>query len=230
MTLKKGKTNNQRLNAMIIGIFIAMKKVLALALPLILSAQVLANEGVMTKDKSGHTVHIGISKLSGDISSALADSSGNLIFNESDNTIYSFGYDYTTKSGVIFGGYYIPELRSESRAEAYSAPVTAVLWGASLESKVLGLYSGYQFDNNLRFTAGLSATRSETSGYKYMTAFPLSSYQHKQQKTKIGFMLGLDYLVAEKFLVGARISTHEIEFDGINSDGAIIGVNLGYKF
>ncbi|GIC17798.1 hypothetical protein VCSRO145_3650 [Vibrio cholerae] len=39
-------------------------------------------------------------------------------------------------------------------------------------------------------------------------------------------MVGVDYLFNEKFLLGTRLSTHDV--GGV--DGTTIGLNAGYKF
>ncbi|MGL5336665.1 MAG: outer membrane beta-barrel protein [Enterovibrio sp.] len=194
-----------------------IKKVLVLTLPLILSGQALANKYDMqdTKSKAGHTFHVGVSKLTGDLSDAIADSK--VLFDKHDDAIFSLGYDYTTKAGVIFGGYYMPELLSV----VASLPVTAPVVGnapVEIKSQVLGFYSGYQFDNNLRLTGGLSFTYTE--GDRHFTEYTTSD-----SETNLGFMLGLDYLIADNFLVGARVTSHKV---GENS-GITTGINLGYK-
>lgn len=177
-----------------------MKKTIALSITLALLTSTSAFASEMTHaDKSGHTIHLGISKLSGDISDI------------SDDSALSFGYDYTTKTGVIIGGYYMPELLSAS------ASYMGV--GAAIESSVLGIYSGYQFDNNIRLTAGLSFTYTEAA---IATHFGSAS----DDETKIGIMVGIDYLFKENFLLGTRLSTHDV--GGI--DGTTIGINVGYKF
>ncbi|MGL5290521.1 MAG: outer membrane beta-barrel protein [Vibrionaceae bacterium] len=197
-----------------------MKKVLALALPLFISTQALAYEDVTPRDKSGHTFHVGVSKLTGDLSDAIAGyyDHGEVLFDKHDDAIFNFGYDYTTKFGVIFGGYYMPQLMSVSFAD--------LLW---IESQVLGFYSGYQFDNNIRLTAGLSFTYTEAD-------LPSLS---SDSETNVGFMVGLEYLAANKFLIGARVTTHEvatIHYDNManaaygNVTGTTIGINIGYKF
>lgn len=162
------------------------------------STAAVAMDSVVQRDKSGHTVHVGISTMRGDLS------------NVAENSLFSFGYDYTTKDGAIFGGYYLPELLSKS---------TYVFGlGASIESNVLGLYSGYQFDNNFRLTGGLSFT--------YSQAIFSSNYASViSDETNISFLVGADYLF-EQFLVGARISSHDVA--GI--DGTTFGINIGYKF
>ncbi|GHY43111.1 hypothetical protein VCSRO118_3684 [Vibrio cholerae] len=91
--------------------------------------------------------------------------------------------------------------------------------GVALESSVLGIYSGYQFDNNIRLTAGLSFTYSEAA---IATAYE-SAYD---DETNVGIMVGVDYLFNEKFLLGTRLSTHDV--GGV--DGTTIGLNAGYKF
>ncbi|GHW31970.1 hypothetical protein VCSRO161_3638 [Vibrio cholerae] len=175
-----------------------MKKTIALSIALALSTSAFASE-MTHADKSGHTIHIGISKLSGDLSDI------------SDDSVFSLGYDYTTKTGAIIGGYYMPELLS------VSASYMGV--GVALESSVLGIYSGYQFDNNIRLTAGLSFTYSEAA---IATAYE-SAYD---DETNVGIMVGVDYLFNEKFLLGTRLSTHDV--GGV--DGTTIGLNAGYKF
>jgi hypothetical protein len=176
-----------------------MKKILALSITLALSTSAFASENISQSDKSGHTISIGFSKLSGDISEI------------SDDTALSFGYDYTTKKGVIIGGYYMPEL--------LSASASYMGIGATLESSVLGIYSGYQFDNNIRLTAGLSFTYTEAA---IATGFSSAS----DNETSAGLMVGVDYLFKENFLIGSRLSTHDIS--GV--DGTTIGINAGYKF
>ncbi|MGL4734221.1 MAG: outer membrane beta-barrel protein [Enterovibrio sp.] len=175
-----------------------MKKILALAIALGMSTSVLASgEEIIQRDKSGHTFHVGVSKLQGDAADAVS-----ILFG-SDDAVFSLGYDYTTKVGVIFGGYYMPSLLSK-----YSS-----LLILGIDAQALGFYSGYQFDNNLRLTGGLSFTNYDVGGFV--------SYSD----TSLGVTVGLDYLVAEKFLIGARASTHDI--DGF--DGTTVGINLGYK-
>ncbi len=175
-----------------------MKKTIALSIALALSTSAFASETTQT-DKSGHTIHVGISKLSGDISDI------------SDDSAFSFGYDYTTKKGVIIGGYYMPELLSAS------ASYMGV--GAALDSSVLGIYSGYQFDNNVRLTAGLSFTYTEA-------AIATNVLSASDDETNAGIMVGVDYLFKENFLIGTRLSTHDV--GGL--DGTTIGINAGYKF
>lgn len=174
-------------------------KVLPLFSILLLSSSVLAMDETEKTDKSGHTIHVGFSKLSGDLSDVADDSS------------FSFGYDYTTKNGVIFGGYYVPELLSVSASYAGI--------GAAVESSVLGAYSGYQFDNDFRLTAGLSFTHSEAAIATYYTSA-------SDDETNIGLMLGGDYLINKKILIGGRLSTHDV--GGV--DGVSFGLNAGYKF
>lgn len=172
----------------------------ALLLPslLLFSTAAVAMDSVVQSDKSGHTVHVGISTMRGDLS------------NVAENGLFSFGYDYTTKDGVIFGGYYMPELLSKS------ASIFGM--GATIESTVLGLYSGYQFDNNFRFTGGLNFTYSQAIfSSRYATVFT--------DETNMSFLVGADYLF-KQFLVGARISSHDVS--GI--DGTTFGINIGYKF
>ena len=175
-----------------------MKKTIALSIALALSTSAFASETTQT-DKSGHTIYVGISKLSGDISDI------------SDDSAFSFGYDYTTKKGVIIGGYYMPELLSASASYMGA--------GAALDSSVLGLYSGYQFDNNVRLTAGLSFTYTEA-------AIATNVLSASDDEIKTGIMVGVDYLFKENFLIGTRLSTHDI--GGL--DGTTIGINAGYKF
>ncbi|MGL5334606.1 MAG: outer membrane beta-barrel protein [Enterovibrio sp.] len=185
----------QKLSLMITGIYVAMKKVLALALPLVMSTLTFANEGVIPQGKRGHTVHVGLSVQQGELSDISGD------------TVFSFGYDYTTSSGLIFGGFYMPELLSESYAYKW--------YPLSLTSSVFGTYAGYQFDNNLRLTGGLSFTYTELDFNRETTA-----------ETNVGFTIGLDYLVTEKFLIGSRLNTHDVD----SFTGTTIGINVGYKF
>ncbi len=176
-----------------------MKKTLALSIALALSTSVFASDNITQSDKSGHVVSIGFSKISGDMSDI------------SDDIAFSFGYDYTTKAGVIIGGYYMPELFSKS------ASYMGIR--AELESTVLGIYSGYQFDNNIRLTAGLSFTSSEA---KLATSYASVS----DDETNTGLMVGIDYLFTENFLIGSRLATHDVG----GFDGTTIGINAGYKF
>lgn len=177
-----------------------MKKlVLSIGLALALSTSAFASENINQSDKTGHTISIGLSKLSGDISDI------------SDDSVFSFGYDYTTKTGVIIGGYYMPEL--------LSASASYIGMSAALESSVIGIYSGYQFDNNIRMTVGLSFT--------YTSATIATSYASaSDDDINAGLMIGIDYLLKENFLIGSRLSTHDV--GGV--DGTTIGINAGYKF
>ncbi|MGL5290403.1 MAG: outer membrane beta-barrel protein [Vibrionaceae bacterium] len=189
-----------------------MKKVLALALPLVISAPLFANEGVMPKDKSGHTAHVSISILKGDLSDKWA-TQDQVTRDEYSDVRFSVGYDYTTKDGVIIGGYYMPMLISKSATNRFDTQ-------SSMTADVLGFYSGYQFDNNIRVTGGLSFTHAEG----YVIAEENNVILGSQ--TNMGFMIGLDYLVEENFLIGSRLSSHDI----YDLQGTAIGFHIGYKF
>ncbi|MGL4827228.1 MAG: hypothetical protein ACRC24_07140 [Vibrionaceae bacterium] len=194
-----------------------MKKILALAIALGMSTSVLASEEeIIQKDKSGHAFYVGVSRLQGDLADAVSAGAGSDI---SKDAVYSFGYDYTTSSGIIWGGYYTPKLLSESsnNSDALAS------YGDSLKAQVLGFYSGYQFDNNIRLTAGVSFNNFKYEGYRYDA---VGNYEESERKTNIGITLGLDYLVVEKFLIGARLNTHEYR----HLEATTIGFNVGYKF
>ncbi|MGL5336296.1 MAG: outer membrane beta-barrel protein [Enterovibrio sp.] len=182
-----------------------MKKHLALSIILALSTSAFAAERVNLADKSGHTLSIGFSKLTGD----LADIS--------DDYAFSFGYDYTTSNGVIFGGFYTPELLSVA-GTIIGLPESRL----ELDASVLGLYSGYQFDNNVRLTAGLSFTRAEEN---ITLGNVLGNISSTADETKTGFMLGIDYLW-QHILIGSRVTTHDVA----GLDGTTISINAGYKF
>lgn len=166
---------------------------------LFLSSSVVAMDNMNQYDKSGHTIYVGISKMSGDLSRI------------GDDTAFSFGYDYTTKNGIIIGGYYTPKLLSAS--SSYSGI------SSTLDSKVLGVYSGYQFNNNFRFTTGFSFTDTKAT-------IATSSLSASDSENNVGFMLGADYLFNNQLIVGARISTHDVG----SVNGTTIGINVGYKF
>ncbi|NLS14146.1 porin family protein [Vibrio sp. SM6] len=175
-----------------------MKKTLALSVLLALSTSAIASEST-TQDKSGHTLSIGMSKVSGDIS------------NISDDTVFSVSYDYTTNQGVIIGGYFMPELVSSS--------MSYMDVNLSLDTSVLGMYLGYQFDNNIRLTSGLSFTTVEA---KLSDNYASVS----DEETNTGFMFGIDYLFSEKVLIGTRFVTHDVA--GV--EGSSMGISAGYKF
>ncbi|ROV59086.1 hypothetical protein EGH82_15265 [Vibrio ponticus] len=150
------------------------------------------------QDKSGHTIQVGFAELFGDLSE------GN------EGILFSLGYDYTNRNGIILGGYYKPELISGSGSYAGV--------GISLESDVLGFYSGYQINDNFRLTGGFSLTFAEIV---MSTAYGFVS----DSETNVGLNLGFDFLV-NNLVVGSRLDTHDI----YGVEGTTVTFNLGFKF
>ncbi|MGL5251437.1 MAG: outer membrane beta-barrel protein [Enterovibrio sp.] len=195
-----------------------MKKILALAVALGMSASALASEEeIMQRDKSGHTFHVGVSRLQGDLADAAKEAFGSDV---SKDALFSVGYDYTTKRGIILGAYYMPRMLSESMDVTNGS----LSMGDTIKSQVIGLYTGYQFDNNIRLTGGAAFTYTKEDYYEIDSV--LGGYEETTKETVVGLMLGLDYLIAEKLLIGARVSAHEYD----NLSATLVGINLGYKF
>lgn len=153
---------------------------------------------MMVNTKNKHNLYIGTSKISGHIS------------NLSDNSAFSFGYDYTLDNNVIIGAYYMPEL--VSRSVSFAGVRTEI------ESRDFGIYSGYHFDNNFRLTAGLNFTNSKSSINSRTLAI-------SDDNSEVGFNFGIDYQI-NHFLIGGRFATHDVG----GFDGNTITLNIGVSF
>lgn len=174
------------------------KKLTLLCSALLFSTSALATQ---IKTHNPHTIYVGYGQLTGDLS-------------QIEKTNISFGYDYTNQNRVIFGAYYIPNLISES--ETAFVPGFGELT-LTLVSSTLGLYSGYQFDNHIRFTYGLSMTNSD--------ATISGSYYLNESESNIGINFGLDYAI-DKFMLGGRLTTHDVG----DVTGSTFAINAGFKF
>lgn len=148
--------------------------------------------------KQGHHLYVGYSSIGGDLSDT------------ADNMPFSVGYDYTTHNGIIVGAYYMPELYNDVKP-AYNLRY-------SVDSSVLGLYSGYQFDNNIRVTAGLNFTHSEVR-VMAPNAYAVDSDLNG------GFVIGADYQI-QNIVVGGRFATHKMA----DTSASTFTANIGFKF
>ena len=171
-------------------------------LPLSISAEELSAPNY---DKSGFTLQIGASKLGGDMGFYGIGPNGETVG-------VSFGGSYTSEKGVILGGLYTPTVASD----AASSSAIAV----TLEIDSLSLFGGYQFDNNIRLTGGL--TISEIEGYVASKYYGSASASERNS----GFNIGLGYEFNNGLSLEGRFAT----LDLVGISGSTMNIVGGYKF
>ncbi len=182
-----------------------------LALLLLLSTSVFANDDSTMccyYSKEGSTVYVGVSAVTGNLSDI------------SMNTVLNLGYDYTFSQGAILGIYYTPKLISHSAHLTDTSATGAAT--IAMNSRVLGIYAGYEFDNYVRLTGGLTFTNTEISAMMINTSSTLSG---SHNETNVGINAGIGYLY-HNFLIESRLSTHDV--GGVK--GSTFNFNAGYKF
>ncbi|MGD1448239.1 outer membrane beta-barrel protein [Vibrio harveyi] len=165
------------------------KNILVCVLSLV-SASAVANE-VESINKSGLGIRVGYSLVSGDISE-LEDTGG-----------MTFAMDYTFENGVIVGVNYVPTLAEEKHSTI------------GIESSMIGVYGGYQFDSGLKLTGGLAQTRTDAYVFEY------SGSQDDMHP-----MFGVGYQMTSSLSVDAQFTFLDVaDVEGINTT-----LLVGYKF
>ncbi|GHA31070.1 hypothetical protein ACFFLZ_04160 [Photobacterium aphoticum] len=114
-------------------------------------------------DRSGFSIAAGTTLLGGEM--------GGMVKDEYSGSTFSatFAFQYTTDSGVLFGGSYSPSAINASQAHFALAGDHIAVSNQHLDASLITLYSGYQFDSGWRLMAG--AAQSDTDyvhgGYQY---------------------------------------------------------------
>lgn len=170
-----------------------------------LSFFVSAEELVFPKvDISGFTLQGGLSNLGGDL--------GNYGIGSNGKTIgFSLGGSYTFQTGFIVGALYTPQLAIDSFAMSGIS--------SSVTMNSLNFFAGYQLDNKIRLTGGI--TRSEME-----VAVSSNDINGVKKTSSSDINLGIGYEFNSGWSFETRFSS--LEFIGIK--GNAFNFLAGYKF